>query len=316
MRVLLALALGVAAPALAAAQTAPALPAEKTRMNCSAVLVVVKTPSRTIRSCSRAAGPARRSLHAGAGAAEYLRRRHGAGRRGRSGGTGPAGRRGHVRPVDVHHGGRGAPPGAAVPRPFPRAEQAGHRAAQYRRPGGLLGPFGRRHQLVEVGCLAVERHCQLAVDLRHPAGEVADEGAAAIPSATGQRIAAPTASAPSANASMRGWKYGFNSPFKARNFADFWRRWHITLSKFLGDYVFRSFYKKGAGSRNFYTAIFITFLVSGFWHGAGWNFVVWGIINGLFVMASHAMSRANRSLPFLLAWSVTFLGVVLLRVMY
>lgn len=108
----------------------------------------------------------------------------------------------------------------------------------------------------------------------------------------------------------------FNSPYKARNFADYWRRWHITLSKFLGDYIFRSVYKKDKGSTNFYISIFITFLVSGFWHGAGWTFVVWGLINGLFVMMSHMMIRTKRELPLSIAWTITFLGLIATRILF
>jgi D-alanyl-lipoteichoic acid acyltransferase DltB (MBOAT superfamily) len=108
----------------------------------------------------------------------------------------------------------------------------------------------------------------------------------------------------------------FNSPYKARNFADYWKRWHITLSRFLGSYVFRSVYDKTKGSANFYLALFITFLVSGFWHGAGWTFVVWGVLNGLFVMASHMMIRAGKSLPHPLAWALTFAGVVGTRILF
>ena len=108
----------------------------------------------------------------------------------------------------------------------------------------------------------------------------------------------------------------FNSPYKARNFAEYWRRWHISLSKFLGDYIFRNVYKKDAGPLNFYYALFITFLVSGFWHGAGWTFVVWGIINGLFVIFSHMMIRAELRLPYIIAWSMTFLGIIGTRVLF
>lgn len=108
----------------------------------------------------------------------------------------------------------------------------------------------------------------------------------------------------------------FDSPYKANNFADYWRRWHMTLSRFLGDYVFRSIFKKGKGSFNFYFATFITFLVSGFWHGAGWNFILWGIFNGVFVMLAHYFHRAKITFPIWLAWGVTFLGVILLRVLF
>ena len=108
----------------------------------------------------------------------------------------------------------------------------------------------------------------------------------------------------------------FNSPYKARNFADYWRRWHMTLSKFLGDYIFRNVYDKNKGDFNFYLALFVTFFISGFWHGAGWTFVVWGIINGIFVIASHMMIKANKRLPFFIAWAMTFIGVISTRVLF
>jgi len=108
----------------------------------------------------------------------------------------------------------------------------------------------------------------------------------------------------------------FNSPYKARNFADYWRRWHITLSKFLGDYIFRSVKVKGGSTANFYGAIFITFLVSGIWHGAGWTFFVWGIINGIFVIMAHALDKAKIKFPFIIAWLLTFLGVIFTRILF
>ncbi len=108
----------------------------------------------------------------------------------------------------------------------------------------------------------------------------------------------------------------FNSPYKARNFRDYWRRWHMSLSKFLSAYVFRSVYKKGQGSLRFYSAVMITFFVSGFWHGAGWRFVLWGIVNGIFVCAAHFMARRKWRLPFALAWILTFAGVVAARIIF
>lgn len=108
----------------------------------------------------------------------------------------------------------------------------------------------------------------------------------------------------------------FNSPYKSRNFRDYWRRWHITLSKFLSDYVFRSIYKKGSGSFKFYFAVMSTFLVSGFWHGAGWRFVLWGGINGIFVCFAHFMTRRKWALPTALAWTLTFIGVVGTRIIF
>lgn len=108
----------------------------------------------------------------------------------------------------------------------------------------------------------------------------------------------------------------FKSPYKARNFKEYWNRWHITLSRFLSTYIFRSVYKKGKGSFNFYFAIMVTFFVSGFWHGAGWSFVLWGIINGILVCAAHFMRGRGWQLPFLLAWVLMFAGVVLTRILF
>lgn len=108
----------------------------------------------------------------------------------------------------------------------------------------------------------------------------------------------------------------FDSPYKARNFRDYWRRWHMTLSRFLSDYVYRSIHKKGDSSLKFYFAVMVTFFVSGFWHGAGWNFIVWGLINGIFVCMAHFMQRRNWKLPGGLAWFLTFSGVVGVRIMF
>ena len=119
-----------------------------------------------------------------------------------------------------------------------------------------------------------------------------------------------------------GWMFNisipqnFDSPYKARNFQDYWRRWHMTLSRFLSSYIFRSVYKRDTAWRNYYVATMVTFLVSGFWHGAGWTFVVWGIVNGILVCIASWMKRANMSLPAWVAYPLTALGVVLCRVLF
>ena len=108
----------------------------------------------------------------------------------------------------------------------------------------------------------------------------------------------------------------FNSPYKARNFADYWRRWHMTLSRFLGDYIYKSL----GGNKNIvwiiYLNIMITFFVSGFWHGAGWTFVVWGLINGAFVVMAHMMKKANLQMNFYLAWFLMFVGLIITRTLF
>jgi len=72
----------------------------------------------------------------------------------------------------------------------------------------------------------------------------------------------------------------FNSPYRARSVPDFWRRWHITLSEWLRDYVFSSLPGSPRKTFNLYWKAFATMLIGGIWHGAGWTFVIWGAMHG------------------------------------
>ena len=108
----------------------------------------------------------------------------------------------------------------------------------------------------------------------------------------------------------------FNSPYKARNFADYWKRWHITLSRFLGDYIYKSLGGNKSLVWVMYLNIMITFFVSGFWHGAGWNFVVWGLLNGIFVVMAHMMKKADLEMNFYVAWFLMFFGLILTRILF
>lgn len=108
----------------------------------------------------------------------------------------------------------------------------------------------------------------------------------------------------------------FNSPYKARNFADFWRRWNITVSEFFNDYVFKKIFKFGNGIPKLILATIVTFLVSGLWHGASWHFVFWGLANGILVCISNIMTLKRKRLPFFVAWLLTFIFVLLTRVLF
>jgi D-alanyl-lipoteichoic acid acyltransferase DltB (MBOAT superfamily) len=108
----------------------------------------------------------------------------------------------------------------------------------------------------------------------------------------------------------------FNSPYKARNFAEYWQRWHMTLSRFLSDYVYKSLGGNKRVAWVMYLNIMITFFVSGFWHGAGWTFVVWGLLNGIFVVMAHMMRKAKFEMNFYIAWGLMFLGVIITRVLF
>lgn len=108
----------------------------------------------------------------------------------------------------------------------------------------------------------------------------------------------------------------FNSPYKAKDFQEYWQRWHMTLSRFLGAYIFRNVYKKGNKYRNYYVATMATFFVSGFWHGAGWTFVVWGLINGVLVCIASWRNRKGKNTPVWLGVPLTFLFAVLTRILF
>jgi D-alanyl-lipoteichoic acid acyltransferase DltB (MBOAT superfamily) len=87
----------------------------------------------------------------------------------------------------------------------------------------------------------------------------------------------------------------FNSPYKAVNITDFWRRWHMTLSRFLRDYLYISLGGNRRGEFRRYVNLMITMLLGGLWHGAGWTFVVWGGIHGAYLSVHHLFeSRIGR----------------------
>lgn len=85
----------------------------------------------------------------------------------------------------------------------------------------------------------------------------------------------------------------FASPYKATSIADFWRRWHITLSRFLRDYLYIPLGGNRKGEARRYANLLITMLLGGLWHGASWTFVAWGGLHGLYLIVNHAW-RAGR----------------------
>jgi D-alanyl-lipoteichoic acid acyltransferase DltB (MBOAT superfamily) len=80
----------------------------------------------------------------------------------------------------------------------------------------------------------------------------------------------------------------FDSPYKATNIIDFWRRWHITLSRFLRDYVYIPLGGNRFGKTRRYANLLATMLIGGLWHGAGWTFVAWGGLHGAYLVVNHA----------------------------
>ena len=88
----------------------------------------------------------------------------------------------------------------------------------------------------------------------------------------------------------------FNSPYKARSIIDFWRRWHMTLSRFLRDYLYISLGGKRKGEARRYVNLALTMVLGGLWHGAAWSFVAWGALHGAFLLINHAWAGLCRKL--------------------
>ena len=98
----------------------------------------------------------------------------------------------------------------------------------------------------------------------------------------------------------------FNSPYKATNIQDFWRRWHITLSRFLRDYVYIPLGGNKISSFRTYSNLLATFVIGGLWHGAGWTFVFWGFLHGMALIIHRVWSNLGFKMWTWLAWLITF----------
>jgi len=98
----------------------------------------------------------------------------------------------------------------------------------------------------------------------------------------------------------------FNSPYKSYNIQEFWRRWHITLSRFLKDYIYIPLGGNRFGSFRTYLNLIVTFLIGGIWHGAGWTFIFWGMLHGLAIVVHRLWSKFDIRLWNWVAWLVTF----------
>ena len=124
-------------------------------------------------------------------------------------------------------------------------------------------------------------------------------------------------------ARMFGFLYpiNFNSPYKSYNIIDFWQTWHITLSRFLRDYIFFPLSRNRKGDVNRYINLLATMLLGGLWHGAGWTFVIWGGLHGLYLDINHAWRALKPKLnlmlkvpPFIsnnVSWLITFIAVMI-----
>lgn len=109
----------------------------------------------------------------------------------------------------------------------------------------------------------------------------------------------------------------FNSPYKAKSIIDFWRRWHMTLSAFLRDYLYIPLGGNRKGKARRYVNLMATMLLGGLWHGAGWTFVIWGGLHGLYLTVNHFWREHSPvRLPSFIGWLATFLSVVVAWVFF
>lgn len=109
----------------------------------------------------------------------------------------------------------------------------------------------------------------------------------------------------------------FNRPYVSRSFTEFWRRWHISLSNFMREYLYLPLGGNRKGTARTYINLWIVFLCSGLWHGAAWNFVVWGIYHGFFLSLDKALSRTRwERRPDIIAIPLNFLLVLVSWVLF
>jgi alginate O-acetyltransferase complex protein AlgI len=114
----------------------------------------------------------------------------------------------------------------------------------------------------------------------------------------------------------------FRSPYKALSIADFWRRWHITLSRFLRDYLYIPLGGNRLGEARRYFNLMLTMLLGGLWHGAGWNFLIWGGLHGFYLCVNHLWQGVRAPVvsasrvAAALSWAVTFFAVVIAWVFF
>ena len=108
----------------------------------------------------------------------------------------------------------------------------------------------------------------------------------------------------------------FSSPYKALDIQDFWRRWHMTLSRFLRDYLYIPLGGSRRSEGKTYFNLMATFVLGGLWHGASWMFVIWGALHGAALVAQRLWRSFGHPLPKAVAWLVTFLFVTVAWVFF
>jgi alginate O-acetyltransferase complex protein AlgI len=113
----------------------------------------------------------------------------------------------------------------------------------------------------------------------------------------------------------------FDSPYRSTSIVEFWRRWHMTLSSFLRDYLYIPLGGNKGGVLNKFKNLFITMFLGGLWHGAGWTFVIWGSLHGIYLIINNIWrsmlgERESSRVELVLYWLLTMLCVVVAWVFF
>ena len=108
----------------------------------------------------------------------------------------------------------------------------------------------------------------------------------------------------------------FDSPYRSLSVTEFWKRWHMTLTAFLRENVYFPLGGSRKGRGRTYLNILVVYLVSGIWHGAGWTFILWGLLHGLAQVLERLWGKRRDALPRWVRWAMTFLFINLAWVFF
>ncbi|MCS3926238.1 D-alanyl-lipoteichoic acid acyltransferase DltB (MBOAT superfamily) [Bradyrhizobium elkanii] len=109
--------------------------------------------------------------------------------------------------------------------------------------------------------------------------------------------------------------WNFDSPYKSVSIVEFWRRWHMTLSRFLRDYLYIPLGGNRRGKSRHYLNLFLTMVIGGFWHGAAWTYIIWGAWHGALLLINHGVRErfsVSDALPSrVVTWALTFAATII-----
>ncbi|OPZ95898.1 MAG: Peptidoglycan O-acetyltransferase [Bacteroidetes bacterium ADurb.Bin408] len=111
----------------------------------------------------------------------------------------------------------------------------------------------------------------------------------------------------------------FNNPYISQSITEFWRRWHMTLSRWMRDYLYIPLGGNKLGTRRMFVNLWVVFLLSGLWHGASWNFVAWGTYHGLFLIADRLfllklLKKTGKYPAIVITFIITLVGWAFFRI--